>query len=556
MAEEKGVFVRKASGLTRVISVWDALIYAFCNPGILYCMLYITWGPWSVGPGGDMPFAVLTVFLLLPIQALYWLFSVSMPRSGAEYLYVSRIITPAWGLFASWTMTIIGISWTGNCAVWMINYGISQLFWNQGLLTGNKSLLDIGYALSDNSIMQYGGPVETTALNWAILTVALITIFYIMARGAKASMRLSWISTGLATIGVIAFAIAALTAGESVFISRVNALWSDPVLQSTGYFAYTSYAAYHSDVVTLAGYPGGPSLIGTIFAGTAYVNLNTLGSTYTTSAAGEIKSVSKAQGLALLGSMFLFMAYWEAFYGTAYIGCGSDFWWGIGYAEQLGLDYAAFGGMASGMSIVPYLTDNLVLIHLTSIGFIGATYGSCLGMSFGPVRNMFAWSFDGVLPSWWNRVDKRGSPYVSVAAAGVIAWVFGTLYLWTNWLTINLYSITVWFIGWCVVGIAGIVYPWRRKDIFEKSPQLVKRRIAGIPVITVLGSLTLGISAFTVWVTLAPSIIYGIGVNSTGLIGSVSFLIIIPFVIYYAAYFINKRKGVPMELRFKEIPPD
>ena len=71
MAEEKEVFVRKASGLTRVISAWDALIYAFCNPGILYAMLYITWGPAAVGPGADMPFAVLTVFMLRFFLMIY-----------------------------------------------------------------------------------------------------------------------------------------------------------------------------------------------------------------------------------------------------------------------------------------------------------------------------------------------------------------------------------------------------------------------------------------------------------------------------------------------------
>ncbi|MHA1754060.1 MAG: APC family permease [Candidatus Odinarchaeia archaeon] len=559
MAEEKEVFVRKASGLTRVISAWDALIYAFCNPGILYAMLYITWGPWGVGPGADMPFAVVTVFMLLPIQALYWLFSVSMPRSGGEYLYVSRIISPAWGLFSSWTLTIIGMSWSGQCTTWMINYGIANLFWNQGVLTQDKGLLDIGYTLSDNSIAQYGGPASSCALIWGIVTISLITTFLIMWRGAKASMRLSWVSTTLATIGLLAFAVAAITAGESVFTSRVDALWSalnaDPDINAAGYFAYTSYAAYRADVVA-AGYPGYSSIIGTIFAGTAYVNLNTLGSTYTTSAAGEIKGVSFAQGLALIGSIILFMGYWELFYGTAYIGTGSDFWWGIAWAEYNGLDYAAFGGMASGMSIVPYLTDNPVLVHLTTIGFIGATYGSVLGMSFGPVRNMFAWSFDGILPNWWNKVDRRGSPYVSVAAAGIIAWTFASIYLWTTLLALILYTITVWFIGWCVVSIAGIVFPWRRKDIFEKSPELVKKKIGGLPVVSILGAISLGVSAFTVYVTIAPSLVYGWGVDATALIGTVLFLIIIPFILYYGAYFYRKSRGVPMDLRFKEIPPD
>ena len=564
MAQEKEVFVRKASGLTRVISAWDALIYAFCNPGILYAMLYITWGPWGVGPAADMPFAVVTVFMLLPIQAMYWLFSVSMPRSGGEYLYVSRIISPAWGLFSSWTLTIIGMSWTGQCTTWMINYGFGSLFSNQGILAGDAGLLDAGYMISDNNLGQYVGLTDGSLLIAALTTVSLITTFLIMWRGAKASMRLSWISVIIATIGLVSFAIAALSAGQTVFESRIDALWPGLNALRPGIFSYTTYAAYASDVAAEAVASGfsvigttvQPEIIGTIFAGTAYVNLNTLGSTYTTSAAGEIKGVSTAQGLALLGSIIMFMGYWELFYGTAYIGTGSEFWWGVAFAEYGGYDYAAFGAMASGMSVMPYISDNAILVALPSIGFIGATYGSVLGMSFGPVRNMFAWSFDGILPNWWNRVDRRGSPYVSVIAAAVIAWIFAMIYSWTSLLALILYTITVWFIGWCVVSIAAIVFPYRRKDIFEKSPELVKKKIGGLPVITILGALGLGISVFTVWVTLAPSLVYNWGIDPTALAGTVLFLCIIPFILYYGAYFYRKGKGVPMDLRFKEIPPD
>lgn len=555
MASEKEVFIRKASGLTRVISAWDALIYAFCNPGILYCMLYITWGPWGVGPGADMPFAVVTVFMLLPIQALYWLFSVSMPRSGGEYLYVSRIISPAFGLFASWTLTIVGMSWTGQCTTWMINYGIGNMFRNAGVLGRDKALLDIGQLLGDTSLIQYGGTPDQALVISAIVTVSLISTFYIMYRGAKASMRLSWICSAIATVGLLCFVYIAWTAGETTFINNVNTIWADPTIQASGYFAYTNYAAYRTDVLA-AGYTGAPEIIGTVFAGTAYVNLNTLGSTYTTSAAGEIKGVSFAQGLALLGSIIMFMGYWELFYASAYVGTGSDFWWGIAYAEYAGADYAAFGSMANGIIIAPYLTSNPVLVFMPALGFVAATYGSVLGMSFGPVRNMFAWSFDGILPNFWNKVDRKGSPWVSVTAGGVIAWTFAMLYTWTSLLTLILWTITVWFIGWIIVGLAGMIFPYRRKDIFEKSPELVKKKIGGLPVISILGALTFGISIFTVWVTLAPSLVYGWGIDPVPLSGTVVFLIVVPFVLYYAAYFYRKAKGVPMDLRFKEIPPD
>ncbi|MHA1238675.1 MAG: amino acid permease [Candidatus Odinarchaeia archaeon] len=557
MAEEKEVFVRKASGLTRVISAWDALIYAFCNPGILYAMLYITWGPATVGPGADMPFAVITVFMLLPIQALYWLFSISMPRSGGEYIYVSRIISPAWGLFASWTLTIVGISWTGQCTVWMINYGAANLFRNQGILSNDPGLVKIGEVLSDLYLFSVN---ESTMVIWLVCTISLITTFAIMWRGAKASMKLSWISVSGATMGLIVWMIIALTSGPANFAARMDQILSTTTAFSYPYSSYADVLAAAQAIPADVGWgpwpgPGYISVWGTVMAGTTYVNLNTLGATYTTSIAGEIKGVNFAQGLALIGAILLFMAYWEAFYGTAFLGCGTDFWVAMGYADAAGLDYEAFGVMANGMSMALFLTDNAVLMHLVTIGFMMATYGSVLGMSFGPVRNMFAWSFDGVLPYWVNKVDRRGSPYVAVILGAVIAWAFMTIYVFTTLLFYILYTITVWFTGWIIVGIAGIIFPWRRRDIFEKSPELAKKKIGGVPVISILGVLTAGISAFTVFATTAPPMTGG-PIDAVGLLGTVLFLVIVPFVLYYGAYFYRKSQGVPMDLRFKEIPPD
>ncbi len=124
MSEEtKTVFVRKASGLTRVISKWDALAYSFVAPTIAYAAHYIIWCQ-TFNPGADVYIASLWILSLMPIAGLYVMFSISMPRSGGEYIYVSRVISPAWGLFACWTLTIVGLNWSGVLTTWLINWGV------------------------------------------------------------------------------------------------------------------------------------------------------------------------------------------------------------------------------------------------------------------------------------------------------------------------------------------------------------------------------------------------------------------------------------------------
>ena len=134
MAQEQ-IYLRRASGLTRDKRLGRCCIPS-AAPGPISAFIYIVWAP-GLYPGADMRYASLCLLLMLPIMALYYLFSVSMPRSGGEYVYVSRILHPSLGLFANWALTIIGFSWTGTRSSWTVTYGFAPLVYNAGLLYGN-----------------------------------------------------------------------------------------------------------------------------------------------------------------------------------------------------------------------------------------------------------------------------------------------------------------------------------------------------------------------------------------------------------------------------------
>lgn len=530
--EEKEVFIRRASGLTRVISPWDALIYAFCNPGPVYAFIYVVWASFLY-PGAHMPAGVLMVLTLLPIMAVYWLFSVSMPRSGGEYLYVSRALHPALGLFACWTLTIVGISWTGMLTNWEVNWGIAPFFLNQGILTNNQALYNIGMKLSP-------GAGEGNMLVFAIGSILLLITFFNMWRGAKSVMWASWIAVIVSFIGLAAIVIATFSSSIDIFASRLGSL------------SGIDYNAMLTRAQELGWEPGIFSITATAMAGATYINLNTLGSTYTTNVAGEIKKIRRAQPLALFGSLFLFMLFWGIFYSSVWVVPGHEFYGALSYVDAAGESPFLWFPVAN--QLVVYMTSNPILIHLATLGFLLGNYGGMLGLSFGPVRNLFAWSFDRILPTGVSKVDRRGSPYVAVLLGGILAWIFFTINNFTPWLSYILFTITLWFAGWVVVGIAGMVFPYTRKDIFERSPAVVQKKLAGIPVISIVGFLTAAVSAWTVYSTTVPAIT-GL-TDLVYLTTTVIVLAVIPFIIYYTAYFYWKAKGVPIELQFKEIPPD
>ncbi len=130
--------------------------------------------------------------------------------------------------------------------------------------------------------------------------------------------------------------------------------------------------------------------------------------------------------------------------------------------------------------MVVWMTQNWFLVALAGpFGFLVATWGGILGLSFGPVRNLFAFAFDGLIPAWANKVSRNGSPNRAVLLAGAIAWLVLTVATFTTWYNYITYTVTIWMVGWLILGIAAMVFPYVRKDIFEKSPQLVQSKLLG-----------------------------------------------------------------------------
>lgn len=138
----------------------------------------------------------------------------------------------------------------------------------------------------------------------------------------------------------------------------------------------------------------------------------------------------------------------------------------------------------------------------------------------------------------------------------MIGFIFLAAYAFTHWLSYVLYSISEWFIAWIIVGIAAMVFPYlgKTKDIFEKSPSIVKAKFAGLPLITIMGFLMVIVCAYSVYASIVPGLT---GTTSlVELLGSIVFIAILPIIVYAVASSIRRSRGAPLELQFKTIPPD
>jgi APA family basic amino acid/polyamine antiporter len=216
----------------------------------------------------------------------------------------------------------------------------------------------------------------------------------------------------------------------------------------------------------------------------------------------------------------------------------------------------------NGLAVSPVLnlyagmmTDSTVVNILMALSFFLWPFILLFAMATVCTRNLFAWSFDRVFPSFVAKVHPRfSSPWVAtlliiIAIESLLAvYVFTTIFQnITNYTAI--FSIAFWMASW-----AAILLPYRRPDLFRGAPANVRRRIGGVPVITLVGIGNLALFSLSLWgVFKYPAF--------TGPTGSDAVLFIVGIyvggiIIYLLAKAIQKARGVDLNLLYREIPPE
>ncbi len=129
MAEELA-FARKASGLVRGLSMTDAFAVGFMNQGLTPSIWFaITFGL-GVFIGGNLIIAALISFVLagFGFPVVWGVLGGSMPRSGGEYIYNSRIVHPIFGIAQSFGDAMIWLMWIYVLTPLAVDPGLTMTF--------------------------------------------------------------------------------------------------------------------------------------------------------------------------------------------------------------------------------------------------------------------------------------------------------------------------------------------------------------------------------------------------------------------------------------------
>src|SRR5438309_2313237 len=207
-----GAFVRKASGLVRQASAFDAFIFNvyFINIGMGVAFLILFY---ALYPGANLVLSTIAcLVLVLPTSLLYVMFMSAMPRSGGDYVYVTRSLGPALGFMSNWNWNMWNFYLMGIAGAFLGLYGISGFFRVIAGFTHNASVAGVANFF--------------TTSNGKFLTSAFLVIFLILlfayGHGLRAYFRFQKVTFYLATLAIAIALIALIIAGHDGFRSAFN----------------------------------------------------------------------------------------------------------------------------------------------------------------------------------------------------------------------------------------------------------------------------------------------------------------------------------------------
>jgi amino acid transporter len=372
----------------------------------------------------------------------------------------------------------------------------------------------------------------------------------------------NWCVTPLGAFVVGTILIAALVAifilGLHLFFRVQNALFLFGLLsvaivivvwlfQSTGSFeshftAHTgqAFGGALDRAADKAGYgEAGPfSLKWTVLAGT-WVYINLVFNQSSAYIGGEVRRASRLQlwsmpaaAVVTTSILLILLALGDKIAGLHTMGK---------LAAVTGLPFTAIAAQGLGSDAVA---------ALLLFGFIFFSYTWLPGQILNASRNFLAYSLDGLVPRKLGDVHPRyHTPVYALLLVG--AGSVGALWLFTHWSAFAaLVGIFGFILGFAIVSVAAIAFPYRLPEVFESSP--VRWRWGGVPVMSLVGALSLvalGVMAWAFWTD-----------PSAGIEGKLSTKILnfaifgSGLVIYFVAKAVQAARGVDVSRRFKEIP--
>jgi amino acid transporter len=537
VSQRDGLFARQATGLVRDISGRQAIALNFLGGvppiGVAYGVFFALSG----FPSGNVLLGVLlTIPLVLAFSYAFGLLSAVIPRSGGDYMLVSRILNPAAGMVSSTCMLL---------AVLLATAALAVAFSTQAVAPG---LATVGYVAHSSSLISAANTVATSHA-WQFVLGGLLLVggcAVLVAAGSKRMKRVTFTMLGISMSGLFVVCIVNLFTSRAGFVSTFNH-FAHPYTHVADSYHATIAAATKAGIGAASGYSWKDTwpLIGVMASFGIY--------SYTTAfMAGEIRqggSMKTAHRMAIGGvlgllTLIVVVALFYKTWGREFLAAG------YGNGLPKGLDttptYVFLSGAQVGSSIYSALLAVSFALAFPATVVVLFMWGS---------RILFAWSFDGLLPARVTKVSSRNAPVTATALTAVLmlavtAWA---VFIAKSLIEVVVYTTLIQLVAMALlIGISAIALPYRRRALYRASASAV--RLGGVPATVVAGVAAIASGALLYYLYFHFPY-FGL-TNKAQFFVWLAVTVVVGLAIFYGARAIRRRQGIDLDLVYAEIPPE
>ena len=533
---EGGLFLRRSSGLVREFGASDVFVFNTVGYALGLVLAIIPLLMAGAVPEANvlLTVAIGTVFTVANAMT-YGYLSAAMPRSGGEYVFLGRVVHPVAGFTASWGFTWSQLLGMALYASFTVNFGIAIAF------------LTLGNVLDSSGLVTAGEDVAGEWPTFLLGTAMIVLVAVILSLGPRVVRRFLNVLFIPAMVGSVMTLVVLLFTTKAEFVSRFDAFMAE----RAGGETYDSIMTAAAD----AGYVNEPSTLSALILAIPIGYYIYIGFTYSSYIGGEVKEPGKSQPRVIVATL--------AFAAAMYLVCLWRFYAIVGQEFINSVVYLNNNtDEGSGLPVDPVLnlyagimTSSAIVNVIMALSFFLWNFLLLFVIATVITRNLFAWSVDRILPDAVTRVDRRfHSPWVATLIVIVASEILLVLYVFTTFFQqvsnyIVLYSIAFW-----VASFAAILLPYRRPEIYNAAPDFVRRRIAGVPVLVLFGIGNLVL--FTLVLYAAFKLPAFSGPTGTNAVLFVVGIYLAGVVVFVAARALQRRRGIDIDLAYKEIPPD
>ncbi len=539
---QAGSFLRSKSGLVRVMNSHDALLFNLVTIQFFGGVIFTLQLAPAFFPNANIPVAfLLTVVFTAPLYIVYSVLAASYPRSGGDYVFISRLVSPMWGFvstFAAW------VAWQWYFAA----ITPIQMIW-EGLA---PFILKVAYYTGSPAVYGLSSWVITPNVEALISILILLFSLLLTAFGMEFYVKIQrWLV-------IIAFVAVALALGILLLTTPQSYQTSFNNFVSTATGNRTDW--YNAIITTAAaqGYsPGTGGFDWYQTFGVFVLTMIPLGyGFWSIIVMGEIKDakVLKLALYAIYGSIVIIGLFYAAIY-VLLQNIGPTFYGSFFYLYDSASPLTAQMPFTPNfVTLILIASNNWVVDLLLSAGVFLNLLNLMVVLYIVGSRVMLAQTLDRLLPSKFAELKTRfltplyglGLYLVGSVVFVLLAVYYPFIFFYTS------ASVAAVLLAYILAAVAAIMFPRRAQDVYKQSP-ISKYNIGGLPLISLVGILSIIFSALLIYFYVA---IPALGLLNPIPLGVVVAIYVVLAVYYYANKAWNRRAGIDVDLAFKEIPPE